>query len=178
MLDGPPSCGGLRDFGQHEDQLLLGDLLARQRPILDHALLGVAEHLVVAGHGGPDRTPGDAVTGLVRHESGPHNGNLSNGEMFAEFTLYDRKPLDKAYVTARERWERLYEATQIKGDGEAHPFMSPDDEFADYETWDLGNLDSSFAKTNEMLDNESVSHKYRSKMHTHPSWTKPRKFES
>jgi hypothetical protein len=72
----------------------------------------------------------------------PHNGNLSNGEMFAEVTLMGRKPLDKAYVTTRERWERIYEATQIKGDGEAHPFLSPDDEFADYETWDLGNLDS------------------------------------
>jgi hypothetical protein len=84
----------------------------------------------------------------------PHNGNLSNGEMFAEVTLMGRKPLDKAYVTSRERWERIYEATQIKGDGEAHPFLSPDDEFADYGTWDLGNLDSSAAKTNEMLDNE------------------------
>jgi len=84
----------------------------------------------------------------------PHNGNLSNGEMFAEVTLKGRKPLDEAYVTARKRWEPIYEATQIKGDGEAHPFLSPDDEFADYETWDLGNLDSSFAKTNEMLDNE------------------------
>lgn len=84
----------------------------------------------------------------------PHNGNLSNGEMFAEVTLMGRTPLDKAYVTERERWERIYEATQIKGDGEAHPFLSPDDEFADYENWDLGNLDSSFAKTDEMLDNE------------------------
>jgi hypothetical protein len=84
----------------------------------------------------------------------PHNGNLSNGEMFAEVTLMSRKPLDKAYVTSRERWERIYEATQIKGDGEAHPFLSPDDEFADYGTWDLGNLDSSAAKTDEMLDNE------------------------
>jgi len=84
----------------------------------------------------------------------PHNGNLSNGEMFAEVTLMDRKPLDKAYVTTRKRWEPIYEATQIKGDGEAHSFLSPDDEFADYETWDLGNLDSSFAKTDEMLDNE------------------------
>jgi len=84
----------------------------------------------------------------------PHNGNLSNGEMFAEVTLMGRKPLDKAYVTTRKRWEPIYEVTQIKGDGEAHPFLSPDDEFADYETWDLGNLDSSFAKTDEMLDNE------------------------
>lgn len=60
--------------------------------------------------------------------------------------------LDQAYVTTRRHWERIYEATQIKGDGEAHPFLSPHDEFADYETWDLGNLDSSFAKTNDMLD--------------------------
>ena len=84
----------------------------------------------------------------------PHNGNLSNGEMFAGVTLMGRKPLDKAYVETRKYWERIYEATQIKGDGEAHPFLSPDDEFADYETWDLGNLDSSEAKTNEMLDKE------------------------
>ena len=86
----------------------------------------------------------------------PHNGNMSNGMMFAETTFDSEKPLDKAYVTERKRWEPLVEATQIKGDGEAHPFLSPDDEFADYETWDIGNLDFSEAKTNEMLDNEYV----------------------
>ncbi|MEH6616543.1 MAG: DUF3604 domain-containing protein [Porticoccus sp.] len=87
----------------------------------------------------------------------PHNGNWSSGLMFAE-TLYTYspnkstgKPLDESYVTARKRWEPLYEATQIKGDGEAHPFLSPDDEFADYETWDLGNLSFSVKVTNEML---------------------------
>ena len=57
--------------------------------------------------------------------------------MFAETTFATKKPLNKSYVVARNRWEPLYEATQIKGDGEAHPFLSPDDEFADYETWDL-----------------------------------------
>ena len=87
----------------------------------------------------------------------PHNGNWSSGLMFAE-TIYTYspnkstgKPLDRAYVTARNRWEPLYEATQIKGDGEAHPFLSPDDEFADYETWDLGNLSFSVKVTKEML---------------------------
>jgi hypothetical protein len=41
--------------------------------------------------------------------------------------------------------------TQIKGDGEAHPFLSPDDEFADYETWDKANLDGTEVKTKDML---------------------------
>jgi hypothetical protein len=82
-----------------------------------------------------------------------HNGNLSNGLMFAETTL-DGGDLTKDYAMRRMRWEPLYEATQIKGDGEAHPFLSPDDEFADYETWDAGNLDLSEAKTNDMLAGE------------------------
>ena len=54
--------------------------------------------------------------------------------------------LNKAYAEARMRWEPLIEATQIKGDGEAHPLLSPNDEFADYETWDKGNLDLSILK--------------------------------
>ena len=71
----------------------------------------------------------------------PHNGNLSNGLMFpVETNPATGEPLTAAYVEARARWEPLYEVTQIKGDGEAHPFLSPDDEFADYETWDKGNL--------------------------------------
>ena len=55
------------------------------------------------------------------------------------------------YAEQRAKWERIYEITQIKGDGEAHPFLSPDDEFADYGTWDVGNLDLSEAKTDDML---------------------------
>lgn len=70
----------------------------------------------------------------------PHNGNLSNGLMFAFETYTSKKPLDYDYALRRQRFEPIYEVTQIKGDGEAHPSLSPDDEFADYETWDEGNL--------------------------------------
>jgi hypothetical protein len=68
-----------------------------------------------------------------------HNGNLSNGRMFAA-TSYRGDPIDADYVKTRLRWEPVYEITQIKGDGEAHPILSPDDEFADFENWDQGNL--------------------------------------
>jgi len=84
----------------------------------------------------------------------PHNGNLSNGIMFPLVAQYDGKKLDRDYVKTRARREPLYEVTQIKGDGEAHPFLAPDDEFADYETWDVGNLDVSEAKTDDMLAGE------------------------
>jgi len=93
-----------------------------------------------------DKTGGDLL-------AIPHNGNLANGIMFDVETL-SGKPLDKNYAELRQKWEPLYETTQIKGDAEAHPFLSPDDEFADYETWDLGNLDMSQAKTDDMLAGE------------------------
>ena len=83
-----------------------------------------------------------------------HNGNLANGIMFPLKAQYDGRRLDARYVEQRSKWEPLYEATQIKGDGETHPFLSPDDEFADYETWDIGNLDVSEAKTDDMLAGE------------------------
>ena len=83
-----------------------------------------------------------------------HNGNLSNGIMFPVDAQYTGRKLDKFYVEQRARWEPMYEITQIKGDGEAHPLLSPDDAFADYETWDAGNLDLSEAKTPEMLQYE------------------------
>jgi hypothetical protein len=69
-----------------------------------------------------------------------HNGNLSNGLMFDEVTLTTKKPLDRDYAERRSRWEPMYEVTQIKGDGEAHPLLSPDDELADYGTWDRGSF--------------------------------------
>ena len=83
-----------------------------------------------------------------------HNGNLSNGIMFPVDAQYSGRKIDKFYVEQRAKWERMYEVTQIKGDGETHPFLSPDDEFADYGTWDVGNLDLSEAKTDDMLAGE------------------------
>ena len=83
-----------------------------------------------------------------------HNGNLSNGIMFPIVDSFTGKALDRDYAETRMRWEPLYEVTQIKGDGEAHPFLSPNDEFADYETWDQGNLDLSVPKENDMLQYE------------------------
>jgi len=64
----------------------------------------------------------------------PHNGNLSNGFMYSAET-FDGKPMDRAYAEARVSHEPLLEATQIKGDGETHPALSPNDEFADFERW-------------------------------------------
>ena len=83
-----------------------------------------------------------------------HNGNLSNGRMFPLIESFTGKPIDREYAAQRAQWERLYEATQIKGDGETHPFLSPNDEFANFERWDKGNLDLSELKKPEMLQFE------------------------
>jgi hypothetical protein len=83
-----------------------------------------------------------------------HNGNISNGWMFPETKTYFGNKVNKSYVEQRAKWEPLYEVTQIKGDGEAHPALSPNDEFADYGTWDRGNLDLTELKEPEMLERE------------------------
>jgi hypothetical protein len=64
----------------------------------------------------------------------PHNGNISMGQMFP---LVDQSgdPLDEDYARAREKWERVIEITQIKGDSETHPLLSPTDEYADFESF-------------------------------------------
>jgi hypothetical protein len=83
----------------------------------------------------------------------PHNGNLSNGRMFSVET-FDGQPLTREIAELRARMEPLVEVTQIKGDGEAHPLLSPNDEFADYETWDRSNLNGTEVKKPEMLEYE------------------------
>jgi hypothetical protein len=95
-----------------------------------------------------EKTTGGSALALA------HNGNLSNGLMFPVDAQYNGKAIDADYVRLRAKWEPMYGITQIKGDGEAHPFLSPDDAFADYETWDVGNLDLSEAKTQGMLQYE------------------------
>jgi hypothetical protein len=90
-----------------------------------------------------------------------HNGNLSNGRMFPLIESFTGKPVDREYAEKRAHWERLYEATQTKGDGETHPFLSPNDEFADYERWDKCNLDGSVAKTKDMLEFEYLRSAYK-----------------
>ena len=83
----------------------------------------------------------------------PHNGNLSNGRMFT-VENFDGTPLTAELAAKRIQYEPLIETTQIKGDSESHPFLSPNDEFAGYEIWDRANLNGTEAKTPDMLQYE------------------------
>jgi len=64
----------------------------------------------------------------------PHNSNISKGYMFQETTLKG-EPITSLYAQTRIDWEPVAEITQIKGDSETHPVLSPEDEFADFETY-------------------------------------------
>jgi len=64
----------------------------------------------------------------------PHNPNISKGEMFNNVDS-DGRPLTAEYARTRMRFEPVIEMTQIKGDSETHPLLSPNDEFADFETY-------------------------------------------
>ena len=117
-------------------------------------------HRNVLFRDGPDRTkkilpfsavhsdrPEDLWAFLAKYENDtggeafaiPHNSNLSNGMMFAVEDSAG-SPIDAVHAKTRARYEPVVEVTQIKGDSETHPFLSPDDEFADYETWDKTNI--------------------------------------
>ncbi|MEM6494576.1 MAG: DUF3604 domain-containing protein [Pseudomonadota bacterium] len=71
----------------------------------------------------------------------PHNANLSNGLMF-QMTMEDGSPMTPEYAALRAWAEPVIEATQIKGDSETHPYLSPNDEMAGFgvQGWDFGNL--------------------------------------
>jgi Protein of unknown function (DUF3604) len=83
----------------------------------------------------------------------PHNGNLSNGLMFDDVTLTTKEPIDADYARRRMAHEPIYETTQPKGDGETHPALSPNDEFANFERWDRGSFGPE-RKTPDMLPRE------------------------
>ncbi|MFZ1742635.1 MAG: DUF3604 domain-containing protein, partial [Pontixanthobacter sp.] len=85
----------------------------------------------------------------------PHNSNVSNGMMF-EMTAPDGGPITAEFARRRAAHEPVVEATQIKGDSESHPFLSPNDEFASFgdQGWDIGNLSLTQAKTNSMFAGE------------------------
>jgi hypothetical protein len=128
-------------------------------------------HRVVLFRDGADRTsqimpfsmfdsddPEDLWAFLARYEentggraiSPAHNGNTSNGLMFDGKNFKGEK-IDADYAELRMRFEPIYEVTQIKGDGESHPYLSPDDEFANFENWDVSNLAGTAPKTPDML---------------------------
>ena len=92
----------------------------------------------------------ESVTG-GRAMAIPHNSNLSNGRMFPDL---GSERMSKAYALQSARWEPLFEVTQVKGDAETHPLLSPEDEFADFETWDAGNILATEGKTAAMLATE------------------------
>ncbi len=81
-----------------------------------------------------------------------HNSNISGGRMFPLENSYG-EPIDQVYANMRNRWEPLVEATQVKGDSETHPVVSPDDPFADYETWE-GNIGRSEVNRIEKINTE------------------------
>jgi hypothetical protein len=83
----------------------------------------------------------------------PHGSNLSLGLMFDDVTYTTKKPIDRAYAERRIAREPLYEVTQMKGDAEAHPILSPNDEFAGFEVWDRGSFGAG-VHTPDMLPKE------------------------
>jgi hypothetical protein len=83
----------------------------------------------------------------------PHNGNLSNGMMFMLET-FDGAAFDESYAKTRAEFEPVVEVTQPKGTSEAHPMLSPDDAFADFELMDASNLTGTAPKEPEMLRTE------------------------
>ena len=65
----------------------------------------------------------------------PHNSNISRGYMFPAENRLRNTPIDRDWIELRAKWETVVEATQIKGDSETDPALSPQDPFADFESY-------------------------------------------
>jgi hypothetical protein len=61
-----------------------------------------------------------------------HNGNLSDGVLYPRGRRLTGDPVDATYAEARMRHEPLAEISQVKGQSETTPGLSPEDEFADF----------------------------------------------
>lgn len=61
-----------------------------------------------------------------------HDGNLSNGALYPRNLEWSGKPIDKTSAETRMRHEPVSEIAQVKGQSETTPYLSPEDEFADF----------------------------------------------
>lgn len=122
-----------RDSAERADQFLPFPSFNNQDPETLWAWMGEYE-----------KTTGGQIIAM------PHNSNVSNGLMFA-MTKMDGSPIDRAYAEVRAKFEPVIEVTQIKGDSESHPFLSPNDEFASYGVagWDKCNLSCTLAMSTD-----------------------------
>lgn len=142
-------------IGYEWTSMINGDNLHRVVLFKDDAKKA-SQMLPIDAQQNPD--PESLWAGLARYETEvggsvlaiAHNGNLSNGRMFSPNRV-NGQPIDRPYAEARSRWEPVYEVTQMKGDGETHPNLSPTDEFADFETWDTSNVADTAKKEPWML---------------------------
>ena len=87
----------------------------------------------------------------------PHNSNLSDGQEFSEIRG-NGLPIDALYAQRRNRWEPLIEVTQVKGDSETQPLLSPDDKFADFESWDETDIGHNPLDPNTLFESYSRSY--------------------
>lgn len=132
--------------------VIMRDGLSRANQVIPYtSLVGTTADMLWDYMDGYEKKTGGKILAI------PHNSNLSNGLMF-QLTMPDGGPMTAAYARRRAAHEPLVEATQIKGDSETHPFLSPNDEFASFGKagWDLGNLDNSVAKSPDMLAGDYV----------------------